>query len=221
MKITILTLFPTYFDSVLATSIIGRALDSGKAEVKLIDIRRFAQDKHKTTDDRPYGGGPGMVMMVEPIDLALQSIGVQKGNPNRPIYLLSARGQLFSQQTAVNLSQKPELILICGHYGDVDQRVADHLVDGQIRIGNFVLTGGEPAAACLLDSVIRLLPETVGNAGSLVAESHHVPGSISPIQYTRPAVYRGWSVPAALISGDPQQIKAWQATQPTSLPEEI
>lgn len=221
MKITILTLFPAYFDVVLSSSIIGRGLAQKLFQVELIDIRQFARDRRKTTDDRPFGGGAGMVMMIEPIDLALRSIGAQKGNHDRPIYLLSARGQLFNQSTAVNLSQKSELILICGHYGDVDQRVADHLVDGQLRIGDFVLTGGEPAAACLIDSIGRLIPGVVGNESSLQHESHASRGQLSPPQYTRPAVYKDWSVPTELMSGDPKLIQAWQKNQLLILPEEV
>ena len=213
MKITILTLFPAYFDSVLSSSIIGRAIDQKRVQINLVDIRQFADDKRKTTDDRPFGGQPGMVMMIEPIDLALASIGAKKGDSDRPIYLLSARGELFNQQTAVNFSQRSELILICGHYGDVDQRVADHLVDGEIRIGNFVLTGGEPAATCVIDSVCRLIPGVVGNEQSLVDESHQVPGYFSPPQYTRPAQYQDWSVPTELISGNPKLIQQWRDKQ--------
>ncbi len=213
MKITILTIFPAYFEAILSTSILKRAIQSQKLTVEIVNIRDFTQDKHHTTDDRPFGGGPGMIMMIEPIDLALKSLKVHKGNPQKPIILLSARGRQFNQTIARDLSQVQELVLICGHYGDVDGRVAQNLVDDEISLGDFVLTGGEPAAACIVDSVSRLIPGVLGNDESLAVETHDSPGFKSALQYTRPADYLGMKVPDVLLSGHAGKIAEWRKNQ--------
>ena len=210
MTINILTLFPEFFHSGLKTSIIGKAIDKGLFSVNLVNIRDFATDKHKTTDDRPFGGGPGMVLKIEPIDKALETLGVKKGQAGKLILLLSARGKQFNQAMAKDLSKLDELTLICGHYGDVDGRVATHLVDGQVSLGEFVLTGGEPAALVMVDAVGRLLPGVLGNESSLEGETHSEPGLVSAPAYTRPAEYKGWRVPEVLLSGDHAKIKRWK-----------
>lgn len=213
MKINILSLFPDYFKSPLQTSILARAQQQEQIEIKLIDIRQFAQDKHQITDLPPYGGGPGMVMLVEPIDRALQSLGVKPGTSQEKIVLTSARGDDFNQQTAQKWSRLNQLTIVCGHYEGVDQRVADNLVDAVVRIGDYVLTGGEPAALVMADAVTRLLPGVLGNADSLSEESHNKRGEISYPQYSRPEKYRGWSVPPVLLSGHHQQIDQWRQSQ--------
>ncbi len=206
----ILTTFPQYFESPLLSSIVHRAIANQIINVNLIDLRRFANDKHKTTDDRPFGGGAGMVMKIEPIEKALASIAIAKPRKNRTI-LLSARGKRFIQTDAHRLASYESLIIICGHYGDVDQRVADYLVDEEISIGDFVMTGGEPAALVMIDAISRLLPNVLGNETSAIAESHDKPGMPSPPSYTRPADHHGWKVPEVLLSGNVAAINAWKA----------
>lgn len=211
MKFTILTLFPEYFSSILGCSILKRAQSgqSSPIEVEVINIRDFATDKHKVTDDHPYGGGPGMVMKVEPIDRALQSIP-HTPKHNSKIILTSAKGKLFTQETAASYSKLDELVIVCGHYEGVDERVAQHLVDEEIRIGNFVMTGGESAASVILDTTARLIPGVLGNDESPVNESHSNPGYLEHPQYTRPEKYRGWKVPQVLLGGNHALIKKWQ-----------
>jgi tRNA (guanine37-N1)-methyltransferase len=213
MKITILTIFPEFFESPLQESILKRAQTKGLAEFNLVNIRDFAQDKHKMTDDRPFGGGPGMVMKVEPIALALESLGVQKGQPNSHIVLTSAKGSVFTQQVAQDYSQLEHLVIICGHYEGVDERVAEHLIDEEVRIGDYVLTGGEPAAMVMTDAVTRLIPGVLGNDESNLNESHSVPGQIGHPQYTRPEDFRGWKVPEILLGGHHAEIEKWREEQ--------
>ncbi len=217
MKINILTLFPNFFTSSLHSSILGRARDLQQVEFNVVDIRHYAIDKHQVTDERPYGGGPGMVMKVEPIDRALadltgqgQHFDLAKKSDDHLIVLTSAKGQLFTQQTAQKYSQLQELTIICGHYEGVDERVAQHLVDKEVRIGNYVLTGGEPAALVMTDAVARLIPGVLGNEVSLQDESHGKKNELSFPQYTRPREYRNWLVPAVLLSGDHNKIKKWR-----------
>lgn len=209
MQFRILTTFPEYFVSPLKSSIIGRAMVQKIISINLLNIRDFTQDKHRTTDDRPFGGGAGMVMKIEPIDRAIASLKSDKSSLHRNI-LLSARGKRFLQSDAVRLTKFRSITLICGHYGDVDQRVAEHLVDEEISVGDFVLTGGEPAALILIDAVTRLLPGVLGNELSTDEESHTIPGKLSPPSYTRPADYHGWKVPEELLSGDPKLVEQWK-----------
>lgn len=211
MKIHILTLFPEYFESVLNSSILGRVLESDDVSVQVTNIRDFALDKHKVTDDRPYGGGPGMVMKVEPIAAALESLPLT--HKKSRICLTSAKGKLFNQQLAREYAQLSELVIICGHYEGVDERVAEHLVDEEIRIGDYVLTGGEPAAAVITDAVLRLLPGSLGNEQSTTNESHDTPGYLAHPQYTRPEEFRGWRVPEVLLTGNHQRINDWRKQQ--------
>lgn len=216
MLINILTLFPEYFSSCLQTSILKRALASGVVQYNVVNIRQFATDKHKVTDDRPFGGGAGMVLKIEPIDRALKHVRSSISSEFRhKVYLLSAKGVLFNQDAARAYARLDAVTLICGHYEGVDERVAKHLVDGEIRIGNYVLTGGEPAAAVVMDSVVRLLPGVLGNAESIVGESHELPGQMGYPQYTRPAEYNGWSVPTVLLDGNHERIAQWRDEQRT------
>ena len=210
MQIVILTLFPEYFTSVLSESILKRAQAKELVRIKVINIRDFATDKHQVTDDRPFGGGPGMVMKVEPIDLALQSLEPVE---HQRVVLTSAKGALYTQQTATQYAQLDRLVIICGHYEGVDERVVEHLIDEEIRIGDYVLTGGEPAAAVMVDSVARLVPGVLGNEASNQGESHSEPGVLGYPQYTRPEEYRGWKVPEVLLGGDHKKITEWREQQ--------
>lgn len=213
MTINILTLFPHYFDSVLNESIVKRALQNNLVKVNIIDIRQYAQDKHKTTDDRPFGGGPGMVMKVEPIFLALESLGLKKGQEDRQIILTSAKGQSFDQSWAKKLVKLESVTIICGHYEGVDERVAENLVDAEMRIGDYVLSGGEPAANVILDAIIRLIPGALGNEDSNKNESHDQAGDLAYPQYTRPESFNNWLVPDVLLSGDHTKIANWRDQQ--------
>lgn len=210
MKINILTIFPDFFKTPLETSILKRALAKEVIEFKILNLRDFTSDKHQTTDQRPFGGGPGMVMMVEPIDRALQSLGLSKGQKNKKILLTSAKGNLFTQEKARDFSSLDELTLICGHYEGVDERVALHLVDAEIRIGDYVLTGGETASLVIADAVTRLIPGVLGNELSNQDESHSQLGKMAHPQFTKPVEYKGWNVPEVLLSGNHQKIKDWR-----------
>lgn len=212
MKYSVLTTFPSFFSSAFETSILGRAIATQKILIDVVNLRDFTSDQHRTTDDTPYGGGPGMVMMIEPIDRALAFVKQQSSVATHCV-VLTARGKRFTQIDAIRLSQLPHVTIICGHYGDIDQRVVDHIADEELSIGDFVLTGGEVGALVLIDATARLVSGVLGNADSLHSESHQIPGQVSPPQYTRPATYKGWSVPTPLLSGDPKQIVAWQQAQ--------
>ncbi|HYD35323.1 MAG TPA: tRNA (guanosine(37)-N1)-methyltransferase TrmD [Vitreimonas sp.] len=213
MQINILTLFPEYFDSILATSILKRALASGLITVNIINIRDFASDKHQVTDDRPFGGGPGMVMKVEPIYLALESLGQVTSQPGMKRILTSAKGPVFTQAKAGELAKLEQLTLICGHYEGVDERVAENLVDEEMRIGDYVLTGGEPAVAVIIDAVSRLIPGILGNEESNKNESHSQPGKLGFPVYTRPEEFNGWRVPEVLLGGHHAEIQKWREMQ--------
>ena len=212
MRISILTLFPDYFTTVFSSSIIGKAIESGKASVNCIQIRDFAHDVQHTTDDRPFGGGPGMVMKVEPIVLALESVkSTLPADARVTVLLTSAQGQAYTQPLARTISTtSDEVIIICGHYEGVDERVAEAFIDYEVRIGDFVLSGGEPAAAAIADSLIRLVPGVLGNEASTQGESHEEPGILGFPQYTRPQVFRDLAVPEVLLSGNHKDITAWR-----------
>jgi tRNA (guanine37-N1)-methyltransferase len=210
VQVYIFTLFPAYFSSSLDSSILGRAIKKDLVTIKLINIRDFTTDKYQTADDRPYGGGAGMVMKIEPIDLALKEHGFTKGTGGEKIVLTSAKGEMFNQQTAKSWQALDRLAIICGHYEGVDERVAEHLIDEEMRIGDYVLTGGEPAAAVMVDAVVRLIPGVLGNETSNLNESHDVPGELGHAQYTRPEKYLDWCVPEILLSGDPVKIEKWR-----------
>ncbi len=213
LQIDIITLFPEYFASQLSTSLLGKAITNQKVAVAVHGLREFGVGKHQLTDDRPFGGGAGMVMLVEPIDQALSSLGYQVGTKNELIWLTSAKGQLFTQDQARQAANLQRLCLICGHYEGVDERVAQYLVDAEVRIGDYVLTGGEPAAAVITDAVARLQPGVLGNASSLQGESHQQPGELGHAQYSRPAQYHGWTVPEILLSGDHTAITDFRQKQ--------
>lgn len=213
MTIDIITLFPEYFAGVTSSSVLGKAVQSQAVTINIHALRPFGVGKHHLTDDRPYGGGPGMVMLVEPIDAALQHLGYAKGTAGEFIALTSAQGPVFTQQTARDWAKLERLCIICGHYEGVDERVAEYLIDTEIRIGDYVLTGGEPAAAVITDAVARLLPNVLGNEASLQGESHDTPGKLGYPQYSRPENYRDWSVPKVLLGGNHAEITAFRETE--------
>ncbi len=208
MRVNIVTIFPEFFEVPLATSIPGRAARHGLVEYHVVDLRDFTRDRHRTVDDAPYGGGGGMVMKPEPFFEAVESLD-EAGR----VILLSPRGRLFKHNDAVRLSLEPSLTLLCGHYKDVDQRVADHLADEEISIGDFVLSGGEAAALVVADAVVRLLPGALGDHDSAASDSFYDGRRLSAPSYTRPAEYRGHEVPEVLRSGDHARIQAWRAAE--------
>jgi len=205
MKINILTIFPEFFEVPLSTSIPGRAREKGLVEYKVVNLREFTTDRHQTVDDYPYGGGAGMVMKPEPFFEAVDSFECRG-----PVVLLSARGRPFRHRDAVRFSLEPDLTLLCGHYKDVDQRVADHLATEELSIGDFVLSGGEVGALVVTDSVVRLLPGALGDHESASSDSFYDGRILSPPSYTRPAEYRGYRVPEVLQSGDHKRIQEWK-----------
>ncbi len=209
MIFTILTLFPEFFESPFKTSIIGRALKQKKIEIEIINIRDFAEGKHRVTDDEPYGGGVGMVMKPEPIIKAIKYLKTKA--PSAWITMLSPQGRVFNQQVAFELSQKGHLAFICGHYEGIDERVR-LFVDDDISLGDFILTGGEPAAICIVDAIARLIPGVVGKQESVEEESFSQ-GTLEYPHYTRPAVYEGYKVPEILLSGHHQNIARWRRQQ--------
>jgi tRNA (guanine37-N1)-methyltransferase len=216
LTVNVVTLFPEWFAAPLATSILGRAAEAELVRFRVVQLRDYTHDKHRTVDDAPYGGGAGMVLKVEPFVEAVEDLKVVKGSP---IVLLSARGKAFTHDTAVRYSLSGELTLLCGHYKDVDQRVADALGAEEISIGDFVLSGGEPAALCVIDAVVRLLPGALGDHESAASDSHY-DGLLAPPSYTRPPSYRGLDVPAVLLSGDHDKIAAWRAAEAERLTRE-
>jgi tRNA (guanine37-N1)-methyltransferase len=209
VHIDILTLFPQMFPGVFSSGIFQRAIAQELVSIGIHNIRDYTHDKHHTVDDYPYGGGAGMVLKPEPVFEAVESI---KREPVTPIILLSPQGRLFCQQVALELSNYSHLILICGHYEGVDERVSEHLATDEISIGDYVLSGGELAAMVVIDAVVRLLPGVLGSAESLLDDSH-VAGLLEYPQYTRPPVYREWSVPEVLLSGNHAQIAKWRREQ--------
>lgn len=212
MRIDILTLFPQMFDGLLNYSIIARARERGLVDIRLHDIRSHTHDKHHVVDDYPYGGGAGMVLKPEPIFEAVEAIEAEVALPEVPIILLSAQGRLFNQIVAGDLSEYKHLILICGHYEGVDERVAEHLATDEISVGDYLLSGGEVAAMAVTDCVVRLLPGVLGSEESLAEESH-VGGLLEYPQYTRPETYRGWATPSVLLSGDHGDVARWRRQQ--------
>ncbi|HZK23934.1 MAG TPA: tRNA (guanosine(37)-N1)-methyltransferase TrmD [Oscillospiraceae bacterium] len=209
MRIDILTLFPNMFAS-LTESIIKRAAEDGQVKIVITDIRDFAQNKHRNVDDYPYGGGPGMVMQAEPFFLALEHLR-QNSKQRGRVILMSPQGQPFSQQKARQLAQEERLFLLCGHYEGIDERVKDALVDEEISLGDFVLTGGEIPAMAIADAVVRLLPGVLPAAST--AEESFTDNLLEYPQYTRPAEYQGLAVPEILLSGNHERIKQWRRKQ--------
>lgn len=209
MRIDIVTLFPEFFASPLSTSLLGKAIARGIAAVHLCNPRDFATDKHRRVDDEPYGGGVGMLMKPEPIFAAVESLPVL---PRRDIILLSPQGERLSQPLLKALATYDQLVLICGSYEGVDERVSAHLATREVSLGDFVLTCGEIPALALVNGVVRLLPGTVGKEDSLKAESFETALLDYP-QYTRPPEFRGWRVPEVLLSGNHAAIAAWRYEQ--------
>jgi tRNA (guanine37-N1)-methyltransferase len=207
LGVNVVTLFPELFRAACETSIMGRAGRLGLVAYRVVDLRGYARDRHQTVDDYGYGGGAGMVMKPEPFYEALDAL-----QPAGPVVLLSARGRPFDHDTAVRFSLAPELTLLCGHYKDVDQRVAERSDVEEISVGDFVLSGGEFAALCVMDAVVRLLPGALGDHESAATDSHYE-GLLSPPSYTRPAEYRGRPVPEVLLSGDHARIAAWRRAE--------
>jgi tRNA (guanine37-N1)-methyltransferase len=204
LRIRIVTIFPEFFTGPLGLSIPARAAAAGSVAYDLVDLRSYTHDRHRTVDDYAYGGGPGMVMKPDPFFEAVEALGAQP-----PIVLLSPRGRTFDQADAIRYAAGPELTLLCGHYKDVDQRVADHLATEEISIGDFVLSGGEPAALAIVDATVRLLAGAMSDHESAYGDSFF-DRELSAPSYTRPPVYRGHAVPEVLLSGDHQRIAEWR-----------
>ena len=217
-EIDIVTIFPKFFKGPLEESLIHKAQQKGLVKIRVHNLRDYTPNRHHTVDDKPFGGGPGMVMKPEPIFECLESL--QKGLPSssgrssarrRPgwVILLDPQGEPLTQKRAKRLAMRKRLILVCGHYEGVDQRVKDHLVDQEIPVGDFITMGGEAPALCLIESVMRLVPGVIGNKESLVEETFE--GGLEYPHYTRPRDFRGWKVPEILVSGNHQEVKKWQA----------
>jgi len=208
VRISLITIFPDTFGPALEEGMIRLAREKGRLEVAIVHLRDFTADSHRTTDDSPFGGGAGMIMKIEPIDRALRSLGVgEKGArpPGARVVLFSPQGARFTQERALEYARLEHLVLLCGRYKGVDERVSERLADEELSLGDFVLSGGEPAALCVLDAVARLLPDVVGCFDSVESDSFHS-GLLDSPYYTRPAEYRGWSVPEVLLSGHHAQI---------------
>jgi len=203
--IRVISIFPEFFEGPLGLSIPARAKAAGAVDYQLVQLRDFTHDKHKSVDDAPYGGGPGMVMKPDPFFEAVEGVGAKP-----PIILLSPRGRRFTHDDAVRLSGLEEFTLLCGHYKDVDQRVADHLATEELSLGDFVLSGGEPAALAVIDSVVRLLPGAMSDLDSARGDSFYDGRGISAPSYTRPPEYRGFKVPDILLSGNHAAIDKWR-----------
>ena len=208
MKIDILTIFPEFFESPLQSSMLHRAQQSDLLSVETHDLRRFAGDKHKTVDDAPYGGGGGMVFKAEPVACAWDRLSLAAGHA---IYL-TADGDPLTQDLAVELSLEDHLVLLCGHYKGIDERIRTHLIDREVSIGDYVLTGGEPAAMIVIDTVVRLIPGVLGNFSSALEDSFHEVVLDCP-WYTRPESFRGERVPSVLLSGDHGEVDRWRRRQ--------
>ncbi len=208
MRIDVVSIFPELFDAPLRTSLLGKAIAAGLLEVNVVDLRSHGLGRHRSVDDATYGGGAGMVMRPEPIFSAVEAVATE----NSHIVLLSPRGTRMDQAGVRRLATHDHLVLICGRYEGVDERVAKHLVHDEISIGDYVLAGGELAALVVIEAVSRLLPGVVGNETSLDDESH-TRGRLEYPQFTRPASFRGWSVPEVLLSGDHVAVKRWRREQ--------
>lgn len=214
MKINVVTIFPDFFTVPLRLSIPARAAAAGQVTYHVVDLRDHTHDRHRSVDDYPYGGGPGMVMKPEPFFEAVEALRAQP-----PIILMSARGRRFTQTDAVRFAAGDELTILCGHYKDVDQRVADHLATEELSLGDFVLSGGEPAALAMIDATVRLLPGAMSDHDSAFSDSFWERGLSAP-SYTRPPEYRGHAVPDVLLSGDHKKIAEWRAREGERLTRE-
>lgn len=210
IHIDILTLFPELFESPFGYSIIKRAKEKNLVNIHLHNIRDYSTNKHRSVDDYPFGGGAGMVMQIEPIDNCITSL--KKLRTYDEVIYMSPDGEMFNQKVANQLSTQANLILLCGHYKGIDERIREHLITREISIGNYVLTGGELAAAVVVDAVVRLIPGAMGDEQSALSDSFQ-DDLISPPVYTRPATYKGWNVPEILLSGHQAKIDEWRYNQ--------
>lgn len=210
MIFRILTIFPDFFQGPFSHGVVANAAQVGLIQIHVHDLRNWTHDRHRSVDDRPFGGGEGMLLKPAPIFEAVESVWPER-TPDRRLVLLSAQGQRFNQETARRYSGYKELFLICGRYEGVDERVAEHLADEELSIGDFVLSGGEIGAALVVDCVARLLPGVLGNEDSAIQESFSEAALLDCPQYTRPAEYRGWKVPDVLLSGNHEQIRQWRS----------
>lgn len=215
LRVNIVTIFPEFFAGPLGLSIPSRAQAAGSVEYRLVDLREYTHDRHRTVDDAPYGGGAGMVMKPDPFFEAVEALGAKA-----PIVLVSARGRQFTHADAVRFSEGSELTVLCGHYKDVDQRVADHLASEELSIGPFVLSGGEPAALAIVDATVRLLPGAMSDHDSARTDSFYDDAGLSAPSYTRPPDFRGLKVPDVLLSGDHAKIAAWRKAEGERLTRE-
>ena len=203
MKITLITIFPDMFPAVFAEGMIRVAREKGRLDTQVVNLRDFTDDPHRTVDDAPFGGGVGMVLKIEPLDRALASVGVgDKGSrvPGTRVLLTSPQGRKLTQDGAIEYAALEHIVVVCGRYKGVDERVFEHFIDEEFSLGDFILSGGEPAALCLVDAVARLLPDVVGKLDSVESDSFHS-GLLDHAYYTRPAEYKGWKVPEILMSG--------------------
>jgi tRNA (guanine37-N1)-methyltransferase len=213
MRFDILTLFPAIFDGYLSQSLLKKAIDAALVQVELHDFRKWTKDKHQHVDDRPFGGGPGMVIKVEPVVECVEWVQTQTDAPGK-LVLLTPQGRRLDQQVVEELSRSPRIVLLCGRYEGFDQRVIDLLQPEEISVGDYVLSGGEVAAMCVVDAVIRLVPGVLGDEESSVTDSFSAGNRLlEHAQYTRPREYRGLSVPEVLLSGDHEEIARWRAEQ--------
>jgi len=219
MTFDVITIFPDFFRSILEHGVLKRAVAAGLAGIHLHDLRDFTGDRHRTVDDRPFGGGPGMVFKPDPVFKAVAALEAEKPGQRFPVVLLSPQGRLFTQTVAEELRQQDRLVLICGRYEGVDERIAEHVATDEISIGDYVLSGGELPAALIMESVVRLLPGVLGNEASAPQDSF-TSGQEGPCQwphglldfphYTRPAEFQGWKVPEVLLSGNHEEIRRWR-----------
>ena len=207
LRVNVVTIFPDFFATPLSISIPSKARDAGSVEYNVVDLRDYTHDRHRTVDDYPYGGGAGMVMKPGPFFEAVEALGATS-----PIVLMSARGRQFTHADAVRFARGTELTLLCGHYKDVDQRVADHLATEEMSLGDFVLSGGEPAALAIIDATVRLLAGAMSDHDSARSDSFF-DRELSAPSYTRPPEYRGFTVPEVLLSGDHRKIDEWRKTE--------
>ncbi|MDQ6663942.1 MAG: tRNA (guanosine(37)-N1)-methyltransferase TrmD [Acidobacteriota bacterium] len=213
MTFHVLTIFPEFFTGPFEHGVVARARKTGSVGIEVHDLRKWTLDRHRSVDDRPFGGGEGMLLKPEPIFSAVESIWPEPDSgrsPGRKVILLSAQGRRFDQAAARRLAGADELLLICGRYEGVDERVAEHLADEELSIGDYVLSGGELAAAVVVDAIARLLPGVVGNEDSTVFESFREADLLDCPQYTRPADFRGWKVPEVLLGGNHAEISRWR-----------
>ncbi|MBN2410291.1 tRNA (guanosine(37)-N1)-methyltransferase TrmD [candidate division KSB1 bacterium] len=220
MEIHVITGLPKLLHGPLNESIIERAQKSKIVKIYIHDIRDYATDKHKQIDDYPYGGGPGMILKPEPVFRCLESIQVEYNLSDTHVTLLTAAGKIFEQKTAVEFSLRDKLVLLCGHYKGIDQRIIDNLVTEQISIGDFILTGGELPAMCVIDAVVRLLPGAIGDFDSADTDSFQT-GLLDHPHYTRPVDFRGMKVPEVLTSGHHEKIEKWQKARSLAITEKL